>query len=652
MSSYHDYSKPKNGETFQVIDFGRVSTDNQNEKSLGDQHQYDMDHLKRLMPQAQFEITTISGRGSGQYLDREEFLELSELVATGRYDIVIAEDLARILRRMHAFIFCEAAEDVGTRVIAINDFLDTSEENWRQIAFFAVYKHSSFCSETSRRIRRSLRNRFMQGEIVQEFQYGYIKPHPKATDDQCYKDPEAEPIYETWISMLESGASYSEVARYLNEMRVSVAPPNRKKRKGRREKWDGAMVRRLTHNPLLKGERRRNTKITDRKNKTGRPKSINAPPEELLIRKVPHLAFVEEERYDRLIRQLSERNKKYQRSEERKNDPRADIPKRQTRWPGQHIRCGVCGRPFFHGGHGKTGRMMCSGARDYVCWNAMTVDAVQVADAVAGELLELVHGLPSFDEKWAAEYESQRSQLQVSQNAKLIGLEKDLADEQRALEHFVEALRNLGSSSAILEGIKSCETRIGLLQDDIHRLENTSSQHRTLPSLEEISAVADESFKNLAVECQEFGRLMKSVITEFFVLPYQLADGGHIQPRITFCVCLSALVEQTDLELLQFDRIVDLAKKPKRLIFLNDIVRLVNAGHKHNDVGEQLGIFKTEVSNGMRLHRRMKELGVTDPWVPVTRVDEAKRSFKRVRNKLFKFEPLEGFEVTRHPEND
>ena len=129
-----DYSTPKNGKAFEVVGFGRVSTDNQNEKSLGDQHEYDLDYLKQLMPKAQFKITTISGRGSGQYLDRKEFIELSELVATGRYDIVVAEDLGRILRRVQAFIFCEEAEDVGTRVIAINEM----SASWAKDGFVSM----------------------------------------------------------------------------------------------------------------------------------------------------------------------------------------------------------------------------------------------------------------------------------------------------------------------------------------------------------------------------------------------------------------------------------------------------------------------------------------------------------------------------------
>ena len=43
----------------------------------------------------------------------------------------------------------------------------------------------------------------MQGGIVLEVQYGYIKPHPKATDEEVYKDPDAVEVYETWFSMLE-----------------------------------------------------------------------------------------------------------------------------------------------------------------------------------------------------------------------------------------------------------------------------------------------------------------------------------------------------------------------------------------------------------------------------------------------------------------
>ena len=105
---------------------------------------------------------------------------------------------------------------------------------------------------------------------------------------------------------------------------------------------------------------------------------------------------------------------------------------------------------------------------------------------------------------------------------------------------------------------------------------------------------------------------------------------------------------QLNLPMMQFDCEIDLAKRPKRLRFLDRVVSMVADGMKHKDIAEQLGIFKTEVGYAMRLHRCMGALGTTDPWVPVTSVDQVIDCYKRVRNPRFKFEPLPGFETTQH----
>jgi len=132
MSFYQQYSEPKNGRFYKVIGVGRISTELQDGLSLGDQEAYYRLCLDRKLGVGNYELTVIASRGSGQILDREEFLELCAMVESGEYDIVIAEDLGRISRRIHAIIFCEEAEDVGTRVIAINDHVDTAKEDWKQ----------------------------------------------------------------------------------------------------------------------------------------------------------------------------------------------------------------------------------------------------------------------------------------------------------------------------------------------------------------------------------------------------------------------------------------------------------------------------------------------------------------------------------------
>ena len=73
------------------------------------------------------------------------------------------------------------------------------------------------------------------------------------------------------------------------------------------------MVARLVQNPLVKGVRVRNKKMSRRVNKTGRHRSVNAPPEERLERHCPHLAFIDAARFDRVNALLKERNARYAR---------------------------------------------------------------------------------------------------------------------------------------------------------------------------------------------------------------------------------------------------------------------------------------------------------------------------------------------------
>ncbi len=388
--------------------------------------------------------------------------------------------------------------------------------------------------------------------------------------------------------------------------------------------------------------------------KNGRPRTIPAPESEKLSRQVPELAFIDPDRYDRVIRLLVERNAKYKRSESVRNDPRAGIPKRQTRWPGQHLRCGVCGRMFVFGGHGKTERLMCTGVREYKCWNALTVSGPDAARAVAERTRELITDLPNIDNAWGAEYEVQRQARLVESHDELNRLQRELDSATRKLANLFDLSEKIGASEATVERIREAELRIAFLKDQMHLVQREQQNHPVLPSLDEIKLIANDVFSELAVESSEFSRQMHNAIDEFFVLPYQLVDSGHIQPRLTFQVSPFKLVNDfscDSLPIQTFDCVVDLAKKPKRLTHLDDVVRMVGQGMKHAEVASQLGIFKSEVGYAMKLHREMVALGVDDPWVPVVSVEQAREHYKRVRNPRFDFKPLEGFETTRHPKS-
>ena len=246
----------KLGKLYKVIGVARISTDNQDELSLADQKAYYRKWLDNEYGVGNYDLKVIAYKGSGQVIDTAEFLQLCEMVKSGDYDLVVAEDLSRICRRMQAFTFCENAADTDTRVVGIGDHVDTAQEGWETGAVFASLKNSTFCKDTSRRIIRSLRNRFDNGGIFQHEIWGYCKPEGKSHEDDIAKLKEAEQICDQWFTMLEgdengNGAcSFAEVADWLNSLGVPTG------KHCKRDTWDGTMVGRYTRNPLLKGEMR------------------------------------------------------------------------------------------------------------------------------------------------------------------------------------------------------------------------------------------------------------------------------------------------------------------------------------------------------------------------------------------------------------
>ena len=83
---------------------------------------------------------------------------------------------------------------MDTRLVAINDQVDTFTENWRMNAFFSTFRHEGYNRDTSSRIRRSLRNRHKNGGILNAMVYGYIKAPGIKSDEELRKDPNAEPV--------------------------------------------------------------------------------------------------------------------------------------------------------------------------------------------------------------------------------------------------------------------------------------------------------------------------------------------------------------------------------------------------------------------------------------------------------------------------
>ena len=630
--------KPRRGGILYVLLICRISTVHQDPLSLEDQEALLRRYLAEHYDGQVVIVRVIATQDSGESLDRPELAEAESLVEGRTIDLVLVEDLGRICRRNYAFTFCELAQDHDTRVIALNDHVDTGRGDWQMNALFTTFKHEASNRDTAHRIRRTLRNRFTQGGIVQTTIYGYIKPPGTKSDAELRKDPAAGPIYEEVFRRLEDGASYSEISDWLNGREI---PPGPSCRSGR---WDSAMVARIVRNPILKGVRQRNRKMSRRINKTGRRRSIDAPPEELLERVCPHLAFIEPARFDRVNALLARRNARFRRGKDG-IDPRKDVPRKRTRWPGQHLHCGICGRLYRYGGHGQTDHLMCGGAYDYTCWNGVTADGPLAARKLADAVLQAVRALPDFDPAFQTMVAEEVERLRGVQGGRRDLLESRQTSIDRQLANVRAALREAGPSPSLIEDLRQLEAQRDGVLGELADLDRVPKQMISIPPPAELKQRALDAFATLAADSPEFGRLMRQLIPRIAVFPHRLVDGGRIVLRARFPLDLVALVPEARglaglSEVLRRDLAVDLFEPPQRVAFREPILALKAQGRTEREIAAQLKITQVAVQRAAALTRLMNLQNLDDPYLPLTVPPDDDSKLRRHRHPRYQFRSM------------
>ena len=100
----------------------------QKEASLDDQ----IDHAKEVVAEyyeGPVELRVVATNGKGENLERPELIVIELQLRTRELDLLICEDIGRVVRGAEAVRLCGIAVDHGTRVLAPNDCFDT--KSWR-----------------------------------------------------------------------------------------------------------------------------------------------------------------------------------------------------------------------------------------------------------------------------------------------------------------------------------------------------------------------------------------------------------------------------------------------------------------------------------------------------------------------------------------
>jgi len=634
---------PKDGHTLRLLVPVRVSDPTkQDERSLGDQRNK-ADKWLQDRTDYPFELVVLEGRQSGELLDREEYLKLIDEVATRRYDAVISEDLGRIVRRIQAHLFCEHCVDHQTRVIAINDNVDTARDGWQDASIFSAWHHERSNRDTSQRIKRTQRSRFGQGGCLSCEIYGYVKPLGAKSEADVSKDPGAESVYREWFRLLdEEDASFADVARWLKATKVPL-PPH-----ARNQEWDGKMVARTTFNPMLKGMRERNRRKTQRVG-SGKYKSIKAAPNELLQKLAPHLAFFEESYFDRVVAKLKDRNGAFRRTDNPAADPCLFRAKKDTRYPGRVTFCGICGRCFVWGGHGQADHLMCSGARSHRCWNGVTFDGTLAAPRIAAAILSEAELLQDFDPAFREMVNEEAGRLDDQRDHRIRDLKQKLEDVIRAISRVLAFISktDVEATASVSEELQRLEREKMRFKAEITEAEKTPSHAIEIPTAEEIKHLARESISELVPHSPEFVRAMRKLAPKILVFPYRLCDGGGIVLRARFRLELGNLLPNRQAaaalrEPLTRVLTVNLFDSPQREEMRSRIIALRAAGKSERQAAVECRITTTAAQRAASLQRMMDIMGITDPYVAILHPPEDCQKRRRHKSPDYRFDPLPG----------
>ena len=407
------------------------------------------------------------------------------------------------------------------------------------------------------------------------------------------------------------------------------------------------MVARVTRNPILKGLRVRNQLMAKRVNKTGRRRCVQAPPEERLERHCPHLQFIEPERYDRVLRQVNARHANCSRKGVNGVDPRKNVPKKHTAWPGQHLRCGICGRILHWVGSQGRPQMTCSGAVNYQCWNSVVVSGDTVVRKLTEAIMAEVQALPDFDVTFMEKVRLEVVEARAKQSVRQLELRRRLEDIARQIDKITDAICRLSDSQALLEKLQQLERQKSEVEQEVDELNEAPAAEVSVPSIAEIKHRSAEIFQSFACRDREAQRLLRRLIPDLRVYPYQLCDGGAVELRARFTMNLAVLSSATtlanDLEgVLRREVTVDLFDPPQRVAYRQQVVTRRAAGLTERQVAKELGITHTAAQRAAALDRMMNLRGLTDPYIPLLEPSANFGKMRRHKHPRYKFEPLDG----------
>src|SRR5262245_54978423 len=192
------------GRRLRILIYARYSTEEQHPSSIDDQIAYCEEFL-RANGITDIEVIVLSDREmSGELVSRPGIDQVRERILARWPDLLLCEDTSRLFRHETACgELIETAVDLEIRVVAINDDVDTAEDDWDDRLHQAARHHARANKYTSRRIKRRHEALWRIGAAIGLLRPGYWrKPSVPATQEEPAQGPFFDELDPRWVPII------------------------------------------------------------------------------------------------------------------------------------------------------------------------------------------------------------------------------------------------------------------------------------------------------------------------------------------------------------------------------------------------------------------------------------------------------------------
>lgn len=499
--------------------YARFSSDRQNGRSIDDQIAACRELCQRegWALAAVFSDRAISGANA---VNRVEFLAMIEAAEAGRFDVLVTEDIDRLIRDQGDYHAARKRLDfAGVPIHTLAGRVGKIEGSLRALT------SEMFLDNLAVHTRRGMEGVIRDGRHAGGRAYGYMAV-PGRPGELAIVEDEADVLRGIFADYV-AGRTPREIASRLNA--AGVKPP-----RGRH--WNASTINGnlargsgIILNELYAGRIVWNKVSMMKDPATGRRISRANPKEKHRSVEAPHLRIIDAATWEAAQAVKSARSV-----------AKPAQARRPPRFLSGLVRCGVCGGSMSSaGGNYRTARLQCSRGREAgVCSNKQRVSRDKIEQTVLAGLRDNLTR-PAVIAEYAAEYNRERARLARSSGAKLAQLERAAGENARELERAIDAIVKLGVAP------EAMADRIRGLEAERLRLAGEVAAAKASPKVIALHPASIERYRSDVVrlaglldkgrdgECDELIAAVRALVAAVVVRPTSSGHAVEVQGRLS-----------------------------------------------------------------------------------------------------------------------